>query len=295
MGPPGGVYERCGYNPTVTIVVLGAGDIGAAVARQVAAADIAARVILVDDAGGVAEGKALDIAQAAPVDRYSTALVGTDDVTTVAGAGMIVMADCVGAGEWDGETGLALLSRVAGLNQLAPIVCAGPQQSTLIDRGVHELGVSRTRLFGSAPEALRGAVLSLVALDAEAAPADISLMVVGRAPHEIIVPWDAASICGRRAIDVLTPPMITRIEDRLPRLWPPSATALGSGAARVMRSMVTRAPRTHALQIAFARGGRTSGRSAMLPARVHPPGILRVEPPPLSSRDRVRLETALAR
>ena len=279
----------------MTIVILGAGDIGAAVARRVAAADIAARIVMVDDAGTVAQGKALDIAQAAPVDRYATSLAGTDDVTTVTGAGTIVLADRAGAGEWDGEAGLALLSRVAGLNQAAPILCAGALQAGLIDRGVHELGLARGRLFGTAPEALRGAALSLVALEAESSPADISLMIVGRAPIEIIVPWEGASIGGRRAVDVLTPPAITRIEDRLPRMWPPAATTLGSAAASVLSSMITRAPRTHVLQVAVARGPAAPGQSAMLPARVHAQGILRVEPPPLSSRDRVRLETALAR
>jgi malate dehydrogenase len=276
----------------VTIVILGAGDIAAAVARQVAATDIAARVVMVDEAGTVAEGKALDIAQAAPVDRYATRLAGTDDVTTVAGAGILVLADRFGAGEWDGEAGLALLSRVTGLNQAAPILCAGPLQSTLIDRGVHELGVSRTRLFGSAPEALRGAALSLVALEAETSPADISLMVVGRAPHEIIVPWEAASIGGRRAIDVLTPPVITRIEDRLPRMWPPAATTLGS-ARRALRFD------DHA---SAARARATGGGGADQPCRADRRCCQRLclgasarEPPPLASRDRVRLETALAR
>ena len=157
-------------------------------------------------------------------------------------------------------------------------------QSALIDRGVHELGISRTRLFGTAPEAFRGAVISLVALDAEAAPGDIAVMVLGRAPREIIVPWESASIDGRRLIDVLTPPMLTRIEDRLPRLWPPAATALGSAAARVMRSMLSRAPRTHILQVVLPRDERVSGQSAMLPARVEARGIRRVESPPLSSR-----------
>lgn len=279
----------------MTIVILGAGDLGATVARQAASADIAARVVLVDDASAVAAGKALDIAQAAPVDRYATSLSGTGDESVVTGAAIIVIADRVAAGEWDGDAGLALVARIAGLNQAAPILCAGTHQSALIDRGVHELGVARTRLFGTAPEALRAAALSLVALEAETSPADISLMVVGRAPHEIILPWESASIGGRRAVDVLAPPAITRIEDRLPRLWPAAATVLGSAAARVMRSMVTRAPRAHALQVAVAVGPSAPGRSAMLPARVHPQGILRMEAPPLSSRDRVRLETALAR
>ena len=279
----------------MTVVVLGAGDVGSAVARQVAAADIVARVVLVDEAGAVARGKALDMAQAAPVDRHSTQLSGTDEVASVVGAGLIVVADQHGGGEWSGEPGLALLKRVAGLNQVAPILCAGVTQGTLIDRGVHELSLSRSRLFGTAPEAFRGAVISLVALDAEAAPGDIALMVLGRAPREIIVPWESASINGRRLIDVLTPPMLTRIDDRLPRLWPPAATALGSATARVIRSMLTRAPRTHILQVVLPRDERASAQSAMLPARVEPRGIRRVESPPLSSRDRVRLDTALAR
>jgi len=281
----------------VTIVILGAGDIGAAVARQVAAADLASRVVLVDEAGPVAAGKALDIAQAAPVDGYSTALQGTDDAMAVAGAGVIVLADRAGApgGEWRDDSGLDLVRRVAGYNQVAPILCAGPSQAKIIDRGVNELGLPRTRLFGTAPESLRASVVALVGLDAEASPGEISLLVVGRAPDEVIVPWESASIAGRRAVDVLPPPVITRIEGRLPRLWPPGATALGAAAARVIRSMVTRAPRTHALQVALSRAEGPSARSAILPARVALHGILRVEPPPLSSRDRVRLDTALAR
>jgi len=280
----------------VTIVVLGAGEIGAAVARQVAAADLVSRVVLVDEAASVAAGKALDIAQAAPVDRFSTRLEGTGDVTAVAGAGIVVLADPATApGGWTGDAALALVQRIAGYNQIAPILCAGPWQTAAIDRGVSELGLPRTRLFGTAPEALRAAVVSLVALDADLTPAEVSVMVVGRPPDEIIVPWESAGIGGRRAVDVLSPPVITRLESRLSRLWPPGAYALGGAAARVMRSMLTRAPRLHALQLALSRAEGPSTRSAMLPARVGPLGILRVEPPPLSSRDRVRLDTALAR
>ena len=55
-----------------TTVILGAGDLGGALARQLAAADVVSTVVLVDEAGSVAQGKALDIRQASPVDRYST-------------------------------------------------------------------------------------------------------------------------------------------------------------------------------------------------------------------------------
>ena len=184
----------------VTIVVLGAGDIAAATARQLAAARLAARVIMVDQAASVAQGKALDIAQAAPIDRYDTVLIGTDDEAAVVGASVIVVADRAGAaGEWSDEAGLALVRRVVRLNEQAALVCAGAQQRSIVDRAVHEVGLPRPRIFGTAPEALRGAIASLVALEADVAPADISLLVVGRAPHDIIISWDSASLNGRRA------------------------------------------------------------------------------------------------
>jgi malate/lactate dehydrogenase len=169
------------------------------------------------------------------------------------------------------------------------------RQRLLIDRGVHELGVPRTRLFGTAPEALRGAVASLVALEAGASPRDLSLLVVGRPPDQVIVPWDAASIAGRRAVDVLSPPSITRLETRVARLWPPGPMTLASAAARVVRSMLTRDAATHVVDVALTRDEGSGGQAAMLPARVGPSGIVHVERPPLSSRDRVRLESTLAR
>lgn len=282
--------------PLVNIVVLGAGAIGAATARQVAAARLAARVIMVDDAASVASGKALDIAQAAPVDRYDTALAGTDDEAAVVGAGVIVVADRAnGDSEWADEAGLALVGRVVRLNEQAAVVCAGAGQRSVIDRAVHEIGLPRPRIFGTAPEALRGAITALVALEAEVGPGDVSLLVVGRPPQDVIVSWDSASLSGRRAVDVLPPPALTRLDGRAARLWPPGPHALGSAAAKVIRSMLTRAARTHVLEVALTRDEGTGRRAAMLPARVGPRGILRIEPAPLSARDRVRLDSTLAR
>ncbi|MCC7124955.1 MAG: hypothetical protein IT178_08905 [Acidobacteria bacterium] len=278
----------------MTIAILGAGDIGGACARQLAAADLVARITLIDDSASVAAGKALDIAQAAAVDGYRTRLSGTGDITEALRAAIIVIADRAGGnGEWQGEPALALLARLANLNRQAPILCAGANAGALIDRGVHEIGLPASRLFGTAPEALRGAAVSLVALESGAAPADISLLVVGRAPTDIVIAWDGGSIAGQRITDVIPPPAITRVEQRLSRLWPPAPYALASAVTQVTQSMTTRGARTHVLQISQARGDAGAGRSAMLPARVHMTGIASVQRPTLPARDRVRLETAL--
>jgi malate dehydrogenase len=278
-----------------TVVILGAGDIGGATARQLAALDLVSRIVIVDDLANVAAGKALDVAQSAPVDRYHTAMRGTADLAAVVGAVAIIVADAAAqpVAEWKDEGGLALIRRVSGLNQQAPIVCAGTAQASLIERGVNELGVSRLRLFGSAPEALRAAVVAIVALEAGAAPSDISLSVLGRPSQQIIVPWDEASIGGRTATQVLSAAQLARLDTRIARLWPPGAYALAGAAARLIRSALMRTPRVHAALVAVTRDEGVPGRSAMMPITLQPSGITSLVPPVLSSRDRVRFETTM--
>jgi hypothetical protein len=285
------------YNDGVTIAILGAGEIGGETARQLAVACLVSRVVLIDEAAAAAAGKALDITQSIAIEGSSSSVSGTGDESAVVGAGVLVIADRLAApgGEWSGEAGLALLRRVSGLDPLAPVLCAGGAQASLVEQAVGELGLSPARVFGTAPEGLRSAVTALVALEAEAAPADVALSVLGRAPDQIIVPWEAAAIAGRRSTDVLSPPAIRRLEDRLPRLWPPSPITLAAAAASVIRSMLCRLHRSHALLAVGARDDGAGRRPAIMPARVDRGGIAQVETPSLSGRDRVRLETVLAR
>ena len=232
-----------------TIVILGAGEIGGALARQLAATDLVSRIVLVDDLGTVAAGKALDVAQSSPVDRYHTRMSGTSDLAAVVGAAVVVLADRAGqpGGEWQDEAGLALLKRVAGLNQAAPLLCAGASQGGLVERGVNESGIARARLFGTAAEALRSAVTAITALEANAAPSDISLSVLGRPPHQVIVPWDEAAIGGRSIPKVLSAAQLARLDARVARLWPPGPYALASAATRIIRTALTPNPaRAHA-------------------------------------------------
>ena len=279
-----------------TCVILGAGEIGGALARQLAATDLVSRIVLVDDLGTVAAGKALDVAQSGPVDRYHTAMSGTSDIAAVVGAAMVVLADRAGqpGGEWQDEGGLALLKRVAGLNQLAPLLCAGAAQGGLIERGVNEAGIPRSRLFGTGAEALRSAVTALTALEANASPSDISLSVLGRPPHQLIVPWDEGAIGGRSIPKVLSAAQLARLDARVARLWPPGPYALASAATRIIRTALTRGPRVHVAIVAITREEGTPGRSAIMPVTLQSSGIASIVAPALSSRDRVRYETSLS-
>lgn len=73
------------------ITVIGAGNVGATVAECVARKDMADEVVLIDIVEGMPQGKALDLAQAAPIHLYDTAVTGTNDYADTAGSDICVI------------------------------------------------------------------------------------------------------------------------------------------------------------------------------------------------------------
>lgn len=276
------------------VAIVGAGDLGATLARTLAGRDCVSEIRLIDAAEGVAAGKALDIQQAGPIEGFHTRIVATGDPLRAAGAAAIVLADQAGSpeAEWQGEPALALLKRLAYLDPDAVLVCAGAAQRQLIDRGVRELGIARARLLGSAPTALAGAVRALVALDAKASPADVALSVLGVPPDHTVVAWSDATIAGHSLSRTLSPPQIARVSARLPRLWPPGPYALASAAARVCEAIVSGSRRRCSCFVALA-GEFGVAATAAAPVVLGPRGIEIIVRPPLSVQEEVLLGNAL--
>src|SRR4051794_21385825 len=95
------------------VAILGAGEIGGAAARALAARGRINGILLIDEQPNVASGKALDLLQAGPITGSDTRIVGSMDVTAAAGASAIVLADNAAGVEWSGEAGMTLLRRLA--------------------------------------------------------------------------------------------------------------------------------------------------------------------------------------
>src|SRR5688572_15731132 len=97
-----------------TVCIIGAGELGGAVAHALARGERVARVVLIDAAGSVAAGKALDIQQSGAVEGFHTRLSGADDLTRVAGCAVCVVADRSGqpSTEWQGDEAVAMLGRI---------------------------------------------------------------------------------------------------------------------------------------------------------------------------------------
>jgi len=74
------------------VTVVGAGNVGATCADVLAYREITNEIVLLDIKEGVAEGKALDIWQKAPINLYDSRTVGsTDDYSKTAGSEVVVI------------------------------------------------------------------------------------------------------------------------------------------------------------------------------------------------------------
>ena len=74
------------------VTVVGAGNVGATCADILAYKEIVKEVVLIDIKEGLAEGKALDIWQKAPINLYDTKIIGvSNDYSKTAGSDVVVI------------------------------------------------------------------------------------------------------------------------------------------------------------------------------------------------------------
>jgi len=76
--------------PRRRVTVIGAGNVGATTAQRIIETGLA-DVVLVDVVDGLPQGKALDLAEAAPVVGYDVRVTGTTDYADTAGSKIVVV------------------------------------------------------------------------------------------------------------------------------------------------------------------------------------------------------------
>jgi malate dehydrogenase len=279
-----------------TVCIVGAGELGGAITDALARGEQVSGVLLIDAAGTVAVGKTLDIKQSGAIQGFHTRLDGTDDFTRVAGCSVCVVADKSGqpSVEWQGDEGLAMLTRLLPYLGDMPIVFAGTAQAGLIESASREAKVRHTRLIGSGPEALAAAITAVVAMEAQCSPSEVRLTVLGAPQRGFIVPWSEASIGGYALERVLTQVQLNRLEARAARLWPPGPYTLGLAAAQVVEALVSSSRRAFSVLTMLDGEFGVKDRAGVLPALLSTPGIVHKRIPTLTTRERVQLETVLS-
>jgi malate/lactate dehydrogenase len=207
-----------------------------------------------------------------------------------------VLADPVGSGaEWTGEAALAVLRRLKAYGHLdrSVLICAGAAHGVLMQQGFDELGLSRRRVIGSSPESLACTARALVALEVRAASYQVGLMVIGRPPDKMVIPWGTASVAGHGAATIMSAPQLNRVERRLRGLWPPGPNALGAAAALFCESVVAGSRRILCAFVSLDRDNGTRAPVCAWPVSIGPSGLERVTAPALSGRDQVVVDEVL--
>jgi malate dehydrogenase len=114
-------------HPLVTVV--GAGNVGASVAQRVAEGGLA-DVVLIDIVEGLPQGKALDLAEAAPVVGHDMKVTGTNDYADTAGSDVIVVTS--GLPRTPGMSRDDLLAKNAGIVRSVVKQAAGHSPNAIL-------------------------------------------------------------------------------------------------------------------------------------------------------------------
>ncbi|NQV74169.1 malate dehydrogenase [bacterium] len=73
------------------VTVIGAGNVGATVAECIARKDMVDEVVLIDIVDGLPQGKALDMAESAPIHLFDTRITGTNNYADTANSDICVI------------------------------------------------------------------------------------------------------------------------------------------------------------------------------------------------------------
>jgi malate dehydrogenase len=239
------------------ITVVGAGNVGATCADVLAHKDAASEVILLDIVEGIAEGKALDIWQSAPIDRFNTKTIGvTNDYEATAKSDVVVITS--GLPRKPGMSRDDLIQTNAGIVKSVTENIIKYSPNTIIIIVSNPLDVMtyqayltsklpRTKVMGMAGVLDTGRYRAFISDELDVSPKDIQAVLLGGHGDTMVPLPRYTTVCGIPLTELLTDEKIEAIVERtkfgggeLVKLMGISAWyAPGSAAAR-MAEAVTR-------------------------------------------------------
>lgn len=170
------------------VTVIGAGNVGATCANVLAHKDIVKEIVLLDIQGDVARGKALDSWQQAPIDNYSTYLLGTDDYQDTAGSDIVVIT--AGVPRKPGMSRDDLISTNAKIVNTVtasimkhspdPIIIVVSNPLDVMTYAAHKTsGLAATKVFGMAGILDTARYRAFLATELQVSPKDIQAVLMG--------------------------------------------------------------------------------------------------------------------
>ncbi len=222
------------------VVVLGAGNIGGSLAQRLAEADLAAEVTLVDIVDGLPQGKALDIAESAPIVGFSTRVTGSTSLEAVRGADVVV--ETAGLARKPGMSRSDLLEKNAAIvgshaeavRRFAPtavcLVVTNPVDVMTAFFREHS-GLPAARVFGESGTLDAARFRAFVAEALGVAPRDVTAFVLGTHGDTMVPILSLSSVGGVPLTKLLAADRLAKIVERTKNGGAEVVNLLKSGSA----------------------------------------------------------------
>jgi malate dehydrogenase len=204
------------------IAIVGAGNVGATCALWAAARDLG-DIVLVDVIEGLAAGKALDLAQAAPIAGFAHHVTGSTDYSATAGSDLAIVT--AGLARKPGMSRDDLLAKnaeiVAGV--VKNLVAQSPDVILVIVSNpvdamtglAHKVsGLPTSRVVGMAGILDSARMRTFIAAEAGASPKDVSAYVLGGHGDAMVPLVRHSSVGGVPLARCLAKEKIERIVER---------------------------------------------------------------------------------
>jgi len=239
------------------ITVVGAGNVGATCANRLAHRDAAHEVILIDIKEGLAEGKALDIWQSAPIDRFNCRITGyTNNYLPSANSNVVVITS--GLPRKPGMTRDDLIEVNAGIvkgvteqiiqySPCAVIIVVSNPLDVMTYQAYLTSQFPRTRVMGMAGILDTGRYKAFIANELNVSPKDISALLLGGHGDTMVPLSRFTTVSGIPITELLSPEKIDEITERtrfgggeLVKLMGTSAWYAPGSSAAMMAEAITR-------------------------------------------------------
>ena len=208
--------------PRRKVTVIGAGNVGATVAQRVVETGLA-DVVLLDIVPGLPQGKALDLAEAAPILGYDVSVTGTNDYADTAGSAVIVVTS--GLARQPGMSRDDLLAKNAQIvgGVVAQAAKASPDAVIVVvtnplDAMCHVAlkasGFPPSRVIGMAGVLDSARFRTFVAMELGVSPANTSAFVLGGHGDTMVPVPSYCTVGGVPITQLLSHEQIDRIVQR---------------------------------------------------------------------------------
>lgn len=237
------------------VTVVGAGNVGATVANVLAHKDIVREVVILDIKGDFAKGKALDSFQQAPIDYYSTRLIGSEDYKDTANSDIVVIT--AGIPRRPGMSRDDLISTNAKIvtsvtksimeHSANPIIIVVSNPLDVMTYAVHEAsGLPSSQVFGMAGILDTARYRAFLAMELGVSPKDIQAMLLGGHGDTMVPLPRYTSVAGIPISELVSEERLSEIVERtkkgggeLVKLMGTSAWyAPGAAAAQMVAAII---------------------------------------------------------